>query len=103
MIENSIPQLLHLLKDGNWEVRVAGANVMIQLAEHSEFPPISSVWCRYSTFQAKLCAVIETTVPQLLHLLQDNDPDVQDAGTNLFVKLAERSEFRTILSPSLLK
>ena len=43
MIENIIPQLLQLLGDGKWEVRVAGANMIEKLTEHSEFPKIYSV------------------------------------------------------------
>jgi hypothetical protein len=46
VIEDAMPQLLQLLVDGNWEVRVAGANIMAKLAEHGEFLRISSFWHR---------------------------------------------------------
>jgi len=46
---------------------------------------------------------MENSIPQLLQLLQDDDGDVQAAGTDLFVKLTECSEFRAILMPIVAK
>jgi HEAT repeat protein len=94
VIEHHIPQLLQLLKDDNTDVRVAAANVMAKLAEYSEFPRISSVWRRWCTVQAELRSAIESVIPQLLRLLQDDSEDIRGASATVMVKLAGSSEFR---------
>jgi len=98
VVEKVIPQLLQLLVDGYWGVRVTGANVMAKLAENSELPPISSVCCRSCTFQAELRAAVENDIQPLLQLLKDRNDDARVVGVNVMAKLAEYREFLWVSS-----
>jgi HEAT repeat protein len=89
-IENAIPQLSLLLEDDNKDVRVAGANVLVKLAECSEFQAILKLIITKSTFQAKLRPTIENTIPHLFQLLKDDDKDVRVTAAGVLAKLAEQ-------------
>lgn len=88
-MEHAIPQPSQMLYDENSSVRAAGANLMAQLADYSEFG------AALNQFDPACTPTINVILPSR-RLLFDKNNNVRAAGANLMKKLANHCESSVI-------
>src|SRR5271168_625428 len=101
LIGTAIPEIITLLKDSYWQVRIAAANALSKLSDHSKRLYLSGV-SLLIYFVAGFQPLIMTAIPEIITLLKDSDSDVQIAAANTLSKLSDHSKRLYLSSLSLL-
>src|SRR5271155_5425887 len=91
MIQTAIPEIIILLKDSNWNVRIAAADTLSKLSDHSKRLYLSGL-SLLIYFIAGFQLLIMTAIPEIITLLKDSYIHVQIAAANTLSKLSDHSK-----------
>jgi HEAT repeat protein len=88
LIATSIPHIIDLLQDDEPLVCAASADALSKLSEHG-MEPIWSGMVSLTSIAAEFRGLIATSIPHIIDLLQDDEPNVSEASINALSKLSE--------------
>jgi HEAT repeat protein len=87
-IATTIPQLINLLEDYNEFVRWSAVAALSEFSAHG-MSPICSRIASLMGIAAEFRGLIATSIPHIIDLLQDDEPNVSEASINALSKLSE--------------
>src|SRR5271156_4451506 len=90
-IQTAIPEIIILLKDSHWNVRIAAADTLSKLSGYSKRLYLSSLSLLIS-FIAGFQPLIMTAIPEIITLLKDKNYLVLEAAANTLSKLSDHSK-----------
>jgi HEAT repeat len=91
LIGSAIPEILELLKDTEWEVRLAGVNALSQLSEHGKMDNLSDV-ALLMTAIAEFRPLIGHAIPKIIKLLKHTGWIVCQAAVAALSQLSEQGK-----------
>jgi HEAT repeat protein len=87
-LATSIPQIIDLLQDDNEMVRGSAVAALSEFSAHG-MSPICSGMASLTGIAAEFRGLIATSIPHIIDLLQDEEPDVRNASVDALSKLSK--------------
>jgi HEAT repeat protein len=91
LIAPAIPEIIELLKDSDWRIRIACAYAVSTLSKEGKTVDISGL-ILLMTVIAEFRHLIKPAIPGIVNLLHDGDCKVRDAVVNTLLELSRQGE-----------